>query len=129
MKFSRRLNVLGLFVLAAFFFTSCSNNDDNHNNSDDNAGGSEGCYVHLYDGDNFKDDNFIVKGEGDYSDLSKLSGTDKDWNDEADSFKIGKNATVTMWTKTNFEGDSIVYKGGTEKASAEEPSSMKIKCN
>lgn len=110
---------------SGFGLQSCSNDDDN-------GGGQSGdgeCYVHLFDGDNYKDDNIVVKGPGDFPTLADLPGADKDWNDEADSFKAGKNTTVTMWTKTNFEGDSIVYRKGAHEPSIDEPSSMKIRCD
>lgn len=111
--------------LTGFGLQSCSNDDDNGGSQIDN----EECYVHLFDGDNYKDDTIVVKGPGDFPTLEDLPGADKNWNNEADSFKSGKNTTVIMWEKTNFEGDSIVYQKGAHEPSIVEPSSMKIRCN
>lgn len=111
---------------SGFGLQSCSNDDDN----DGGSGSTDGeCYVYLFDGDNYKDDNIVVKGPGDFPILADLPGANKDWNDEADSFNSGKNTTVTMWPKTNFEGDSIVYRKGAQEPSIDEPSSMKIRCD
>lgn len=87
------------------------------------------CYIILYDGDNFKDDKITINGPDEYPSLKNLPGSSKDWNDEADSFKAGKTATVTFWTETDFKGDSITFDPGTENPSIDEPSSMKIRCN
>lgn len=125
MKLFKRLGFVGLFVLSVFLLANCSSDDDN--NSPENP--SSDCYVQLFDGDNFTDDNIVVDGPGEFSDLSDLPGASKNWNDEADSFKVGENTTVTMWSETGFEGESVTYGGGTEETSGIEPSSMKIKCN
>lgn len=114
-----------LLFMAGVSLTSCSSDDDATSGGDDQGN----CYVHLYDGDNFKDDDIIIEGEGEYADLSDLPGSNgKDWTDEADSFKVGENTTVTAWTAKNFEGDSIVYEAG-EYASVDEPYSLKIVCH
>lgn len=112
---------------SGFGIQSCNKDDDNNENGNGSTNGE--CYVHLFDGDNYKDDNIVVKGPGDFPTLADLPDATKNWNDEADSFKAGKNTTVTMWTKTNFEGDSIVYRKGAHEPSIDEPSSMKIRCN
>lgn len=96
--------------------------------TDKPAGELPPCAVHLFDGKNYKDDNIIVTGPGEFSDLSKLPNSKKDWNDEADSFKAGANAVVTFYTKTNFEGESVTYEKGAQKPKIDEPSSMKITC-
>lgn len=117
--------IAAIFGFSGFGLQSCSNDD----NGNDPVGNDEECYVHLFDGDNYTDDNIVVKGPGDFPTLADLPGADKDWNDEADSFKAGENTTVTMWTKTNFQGDSIVYRKGAHEPSIDEPSSMKIRCD
>lgn len=86
------------------------------------------CSVQLFDGDNFKDDNIIVQGPGEFADLSKLPGATKNWDDEADSFKVAEGTVLTVWTKKNFEGDSVIYNGPMDVPSADEPRSMKISC-
>lgn len=93
-----------------------------------NTNKPDSCYIQLFDGNNFKDDSLIVEGAGEYSDLSDLPGADgKDWTDEADSFIVGEGTTVTVWTQTNFQGDSTVYQAG-KHATVDEPYSMKITC-
>ncbi len=114
--------------------SSCSNDDDRGNNDIENPDetGEEdhgGCFIELFDGDNFKDDHLKVEGPADYADLSDLPNADGfDWTDEADSFKVSKGATVTIWTATHFKGDSTVYDSG-DYPSENEPNSLKIKCN
>lgn len=114
-----------VFSLSAVLATACSNDDnDDHND----PGTQKGCYIELFDGDNFKDDHIKIEGEGEYADLSNLPGSNgKDWTDEADSFKVGSDASVTVWVHTNFEGDSTVYSGG-DYPSVNEPQSLKIIC-
>lgn len=123
MKSIIRLSVIALFALSLI---SCSSDDDD---TKPPVEPESDCYVQLFDGDNFKDDNITIDGPGEFSTLENLSGANKDWNDEADSFKAGKNTTITFWTKTNFEGDSITFEKGAEVPSVDEPSSMKIKCD
>lgn len=119
------LGGLSLFVLLVdTSLISCS--DDDEKNSPTTQLGD--CYVHLFDGDNFKGDNIIVAGPGEFPNLDNLPGSTKNWSDEADSFKSGENTRVVMWTEFNFQGDSVVYEGATEMASVDEPFSMKIYC-
>ncbi len=93
------------------------------------SGGDKGaCYVHLFDGKNYKDDNIVVKGPGEYADLKSLPGSDKDWDDEADSFESGPNTTVTFYSKPYFGGKAVTYRGGAKKPHIDEPRSMKISC-
>lgn len=115
-----------LLVVSVPIFQSCKSDDDGNGNG---KTGIADCTVQLFDGDNYKDDHITIKGPGEFPDLSKLPGSNKNWNDEADSFKAGKNVTVTMWTKTNFEGESVTYKKGAHEPSIDEPSSMKIECD
>lgn len=127
MKISRRFNLIAaLFFSMGLLMAGCSSDDDTVDDDDKEA--SEGCYIHLYDGDNFKDDNLKVEGPAEYADLDDLPGADgKNWTDEADSFKIGKDATVTVWYEKDFEGGSKEYTAG-EYPSADEPYSLKITC-
>lgn len=118
--------VIALLVVSVPVLQSCSSDDDGKGNGQTEV---SDCTVQLFDGDHYKDDQIIIKGPGEFADLSKLPGANKDWNDEADSFKAGKNVTVTMWTKTNFQGDSITYQKGAHEPSVDEPSSLKITCD
>jgi len=113
--------------LISFLIFSCSSDDDNGGNHSENPPNS--CFVELFDGDNFSDDHIIIEGEGEFPNLDNLPNADgKNWTDEADSFKVGPQTTMTVWTQTNFEGDSTVYETG-EYPSEEEPYSIKIRCH
>lgn len=95
-------------------------------------GGADGCWVHLYDGDDFDelDDNFRLVVPGSYADLADLPGADKDWTDEADSLRVGSEATVMIWSSTGFEGDSLTLAPGSEHPDlAFEPSSLEMTCS
>jgi hypothetical protein len=110
-------------LLSTFLLISCKDNPSNNKKPRSN------CYVQLFDGDHFTDGSIIIKGPGEFSSLENLPGSNKNWNNEADSFKSGKNTTVTFWTETDFTGDSTTYKQGAKIPLVEEPSSMKIKCS
>lgn len=98
----------------------------------DNATSSgEECSVHLFDGDNFdeSDDNFVLSAAGKYANLSNLPGATKDWTDEADSIRVGAEATVTIWPDTDFQGQSIRLEPGSEHPDLDsEPSSLEMTC-
>lgn len=94
-----------------------------------NTAGSDGCYVHLFEDDDFEDDNIVVRGPGRFANLAGLPGTNRDWTDEAESFKVGRDATVTMWPDTNFRGTPRTFQPGSEVRSVDdEPESMEIRC-
>lgn len=117
-------NAVLTIALPATLLTAGCKKDQNKNPEQ-----AEACEVQLFDGDNFKDDHITLKGPGEFPDMNKLPGAKKDWDDEADSFKAGKNAIVTIWTAPDFEGDSTVYDAGAQKATlSNEPRSMKIRC-
>ena len=88
------------------------------------------CYVHLFDDDNFADENDIVYGPGKWSNLRGLPGaTEVDWGGESDSLKVGPAATVKVWANENFQGDSQTFEPGTEMPKlAAEFRSMEITC-
>lgn len=93
---------------------------------------ANGCYVHLFDGDNFdaNDDNFVLTEPGRYADLKELPGADKDWTDEADSLIVGPNATVIGWSETNFQGTEVTYESDSRHPDVDdEPSSLELTCN
>ncbi len=122
LKILSRLTIL-------FFCTllwSCTNSEyDNVNQQDP----EKECSLHLYDNDKLSGENVVIDQPGNYPDLDNLPGADgKNWTDEADSFRVGKEAVVTVWTARNFEGDSTVYTAG-EYPEAKEPSSLKLNCS
>lgn len=122
----RRFHLFFLLIFSTgLLLGSCSSDDDNVENPEEGDGD---CYIKLFDGDNFKDDHITVEGPAEYTDLSNLpNADDKDWTDEADSFKISKGASVTVWSETEFKGDSTVYEAG-DYPSVDEPYSLKITC-
>lgn len=93
---------------------------------------ADGCYVHLFDGDDFDalDDDYVLTEPGRYADLNDLPGTRKDWTGEADSLRVGSAATVTGWSRTNFAGNSTVYAAGSEHPDVDdEPESLELTCD
>lgn len=126
MKKTMKLSFMMVFMISTFVFASCNSDDDNDTKPDNSK---DSCYVQLYDGDNFTDDTFKLKGPGKFKSLKNLPGADKDWDDEADALKVGSSATVTIYSEENFEGESKELKGGAEEPDlAFEPRSIKISC-
>lgn len=84
--------------------------------SDAETSSAEGCYVELFDGDDLSttDDHFRLTEPGEYTDLAALPGASQDWTDEADSLRVGPDATVTVWEKTGFAGISKTFEAGSE---------------
>lgn len=122
MKNLKILSIIGFFALTIFLITACEKKDNNKETPDGD------CFVQLFEGDNYTDDHFTIKEPGEYPDLTNLPGADKNWDDEADSFKSGKNTTVIFWSEKNFGGDSVIYHNGAQAPSIDEPRSMKITC-
>jgi hypothetical protein len=74
------------------------------------------CYVHVWEDENFTDDNDVIYGPGRWNNMRNLPGANKgDWGDEIDSLKVGPRATVTVWEDENFGDNSQTYGPGTEK--------------
>lgn len=102
--------------------------------SEADAGGgthSDGCSVHLFDDDNFdeSDDHFVLRETGRYETLANLPGAARDWTDEADSIRLGADATVTIWADTDFHGQSVTLEPGSEHPDLDsEPSSLEMTC-
>lgn len=123
------------FVLAGLALAACSSGSDT--SKDDQSSGSpsavegDGCYVHLFDADDFdeSDDNFKLTEPGRYEDLSGLPDAGQDWTDEADSVRVGSGATVKIWSKTNFEGEATTLDPGSEHPTLDpEPLSLELTC-
>lgn len=89
-----------------------------------------GCFVHLWDGKNFTDSNIVIQSPGKFKNLSQLPGAKvKDWEDEADSLKVGSTATVKAWKEKDFKGTFETFKPGSSHPKiSEEPSSLEISC-
>ena len=126
---SDRLKPLILIVLTGAFagFLSAAGAEQNTRALMDS---SDDCYVDLFDGDHFKSSHIRVQGPAKYADLKSLPGSkDKNWNDEADSLKVGAGATVTAWQKTGFKGGLNRYPAGSEHPDIDEPSALEIECD
>lgn len=96
------------------------------------AATADGCYVHLFDSDNFKesDDHYRLTQPGRYADLDNLPGATKNWTDEADSIKVGPAATVTIWSATGFGGSSMQLDPGSQHPDLDsEPYSLEMTCS
>lgn len=61
--------------------------------------------------------------------MNDLPGTNKDWNDEADSVEVGSAATVTILTEEDFQGVSSTLEAGSKHSDVDEPSSIELICN
>jgi hypothetical protein len=94
------------------------------------------CWVHIWEDENYGDNNDIIFGPGRWNNMRNLPGANKnDWGDEIDSLKVGPTATVTVWEDENFGDNSQTYGPGTEKTNlrgnpdmGDQIDSMEIKC-
>jgi hypothetical protein len=94
------------------------------------------CWVHIWEDENFQDDNDVISGPGRWNNMRNLPGANKsDWGDEIDSLKVGPGATVTVWEDEDFKDNSATYGPGTEKTNlrgdpdmGDTIDSMEIKC-
>jgi hypothetical protein len=94
------------------------------------------CWVHIWEDENFEDNNDRIFGPGRWNNMRNLPGANKsDWGDEIDSLKVGPAATVTVWEDENFGDNSQTYGPGTEKTNlrgnpdmGDQIDSMEIKC-
>lgn len=99
------------------------------NAQQDETSTNETCHVHLFDGSDFESDNIVIQGPGEFDSLKQLPNAGgEDWNDEADSLKVGATATVEAWEEEGFSGESTTYEAGSEHPDISEPSSLKITC-
>ena len=95
-----------------------------------------GCWIHIWEDENYEDDNDVIYGPGKWNNMRNLPGANKgDWGDEIDSLKIGPKATVTVWEDENFGDNSQTYGPNTEKTNlrgnpdmGDQIDSMEIKC-
>lgn len=104
---------------------------ESETDTDDQAASDDECYIHLFDGDDFDedDDNFRLTEPGTYANLDDLPGADQDWTDEADSARVGESATVTIYSEIDFGGESTTLDPGSEHPDLDpEPSSLEMTC-
>jgi hypothetical protein len=95
------------------------------------GGQASGCFLIMYDGDNFEDTRITIRGAGEWKNLRNVpEAREKDWDGEADSFKVGPNATVQAWKGENFTGESRSFPPGTQQPKVDfEFKSLKIRCS
>ena len=90
------------------------------------------CFVILYDGDNFDEDDDVIRidGPGEFANLDSLDNADdKNWTNEADSLKVGNKAALRTRTDANFEDQEHSYKPGEEITDLDhDVYSLKIEC-
>ena len=94
------------------------------------------CWVHIWEDENFEDNNDRIFGPGRWNNMRNLPGANKsDWGDQIDSLKVGPAATVTVWEDENFGDNSQTYGPGTDKTNlsgnpdmGDQIDSMEIKC-
>jgi hypothetical protein len=80
------------------------------------AAADNGCWVHIYEDENFGDNNDIIRTPGRYGNMRNLPGAAKtDWGDEIDSIKVGPRAQFTGWEDENFGDNRIDVSSGTER--------------
>src|SRR4029450_7356639 len=70
-----------------------------------NAPNPNGCYVFLYDQENWRGQRVGLNGPGKWQRVGRLRGNaDKDWRNNIRSIEIGSSATVTVYTELNYRG-------------------------
>lgn len=71
------------------------------------AGGPD-CWVHIWEDENFQDDNDRIMGPGKWNNMRNLPGANKsDWGDEIDSIEMGPRASGVFWEDEGFADNSI----------------------
>jgi hypothetical protein len=96
----------------------------------------DGCWVQIFEDENYQDSSDIVAGPGSWTNLRKLPGASKeDWGDEIDSVKVGPHATLELWEDEDFNDNHVVFGPGTEKTNlrgdpdmGDQADSMRITC-
>jgi hypothetical protein len=66
-----------------------------------------GCYVFVYDQENWRGQRVVLNGPGKWQSVERLQrNDDKDWRNNIRSIEIGARATVTLYTELNYRGVS-----------------------
>ena len=72
-----------------------------------NAPNPNGCYVFLYDQENWRGKRVVLNGPGKWQSVERLQrNDDKDWRKNIRSIEIGSSATLTAFTEPNYQGVS-----------------------
>ena len=70
-----------------------------------NAPNPNGCYVFIYDQENWRGQRVVLNGPGKWQSVERLRrDDDKDWQDNIHSIEVGSSATVTLYAEANFRG-------------------------
>ncbi len=113
-------------TMASLLVVGCSTTSGAHCRPVEN-----GCFLRLYDGDDFEKSEacLVIDEPGRYANLDQVPGATQHWTGAADSFEVGPQATVTVWSERNFSGNSVIYAPGARIRSVEpEPASLELRC-
>jgi len=81
------------------------------------AAQANGCWVHVWEDENFQDDNDRIQGPGRFNNMRNLPGANKDdWGDEIDSIEMGPKASGTFWEDEGFRDNSIRLSPGEKRS-------------
>jgi peptidase inhibitor family I36 len=70
-----------------------------------NAPNPNGCYVFLYDQENWRGQRVVLNGPGKWQSVERLRrNDDKDWRNNIRSIEIGSSATLTVYTDPDYRG-------------------------
>ena len=70
-----------------------------------NVPNPNGCYVFIYDQENWRGQRVVLNGPGKWQSVERLRrNDDKDWRNNIRSIEIGSSATVTVYTELNYRG-------------------------
>jgi hypothetical protein len=70
-----------------------------------NAPNPNGCYVFIYDQENWRGQRVVLNGPGKWQSVERLRrNDDKDWRKNIRSIEVGSSATVTVYTELNYRG-------------------------
>jgi Peptidase inhibitor family I36 len=82
-----------------------------------NAPNPNGCYVFLYDQENWRGKRVVLNGPGKWQSVERLQrNDDKDWRKNIRSIEIGSSATVTLYTEQNYSGVSQQFGPASDQA-------------
>lgn len=118
------VTVLVIGILAS----SCGAAD--HDNSFGVPPLDEGCWMELYEGENFTaaDEPFRLVQTGEYEDLATLPGAEDDWTNQARSVKVGQVATVSVWAQPEFQGERHDFEPDSEHPQVDQFGSLRLGC-
>ena len=76
-----------------------------------------GCYVFVYDRENWRGQRVVLNGPGKWQSVERLQrNDDKDWRNNIRSIEIGARATVTLYTELNYRGVSQQFGPASDQA-------------